>query len=119
MVFKYDEKIKEEVKWYSYPQTKILGGKILDRFEWNDFLVYHTTEDIHFFREPPQIDSDNYFTDYALVSQKNRTVTFKEEKLLGIVPYGNTMDKLSILTYKTSSASKDGNMNRNFPIFQS
>lgn len=41
-----------------------------------------------------------FFQEYKLVTTKDQNVTFKEDKLLALVPFGITIDNLSILTYK-------------------
>lgn len=124
MTFKYSSNPNLEVKWFSFPQKKISGTRILDRFEWDNFMIYHTDEDIHFFREPPAaIFDEKHFTEYSLVSTKNQSVTFKEEKLLGVVPFGKTIEELSLLTYNSSMTedmlSNGGELiNKNYPIIQ-
>jgi hypothetical protein len=73
MIFRYAYDSKDDnSKWESYPQKRISGDRLLDRFEWDNFVIYHTDEDIHFFREPfADIFDDKFYTEYALVSVKN------------------------------------------------
>ena len=117
IAFRYNTRSEEEFKWVSFTQKIISGSKLYDRFEWDNFLIYYTDEDIHFFKEPPYaiLNNEQYHTDYELVSTKNQSITFKEEKMLGLVAYGKTLEDLSMLTYdiepvqKTNSQSDNGN----------
>jgi hypothetical protein len=76
MAFRREDSLVDQKKkrvWISYPQKKMLGMTMLDRFEWNKFMIYHTNEDIHLFRQPPTeaIYDNLYYTEYSLVSIKN------------------------------------------------
>ena len=49
----------------------------------------------------------NQFLEFKTLTTKDQKVSFKEEKLLALVPVGNTFDDLSILSFKDKAPPGD------------